>query len=158
MADVVFVINKRSSQVVATGSRTITTGGSGEVNTASNLGSGEGVFASKVGADLQFKSLVAGTGVTLTPTATTITITASGGGGTGSVDSVNGQTGTVVLDTDDISEGATNLYFTNLRAASAAPVQSVDGQTGAVSLSGSYAPLSHVGSGGTAHSLSLIHI
>jgi hypothetical protein len=77
---------------------------------------------------------------------------ASGGGGTGSVDSVNGQTGTVVLDTDDISEGATNKYFTNARAAAAAPVQSVDGQTGAVSLSGSYAPLSHVGSGGTAHS------
>lgn len=77
---------------------------------------------------------------------------ASGGGGTGSVDSVNGQTGTVVLDTDDISEGATNKYFTNARAAAAAPVQSVDGQTGAVSLSGIYAPLSHVGSGGTAHS------
>jgi len=29
------------------------------------------------------------------------------------VDSVNGQTGTVVLDTDDISEGATNLYNYN---------------------------------------------
>lgn len=126
------------------------TGGSGEVNTASNLGTGVGVFASKVGADLQFKSLIAGAGVTLTPTSTGITIVASGAGG--AVDSVNGQTGVVVLDTDDISEGATNLYFTNLRAASAAPVQSVDGQTGAVSLSGSYAPLSHVGSGGTAHS------
>jgi hypothetical protein len=31
------------------------------------------------------------------------------------VDSVNGQTGTVVLDTDDVSEGATNLYYTNAR-------------------------------------------
>ena len=29
-----------------------------------------------------------------------------------SASSVNGQTGTVVLDTDDISEGSTNLYFT----------------------------------------------
>jgi len=28
----------------------------------------------------------------------------------GDVDSVNGQTGTVVLDSDDIAEGATNLY------------------------------------------------
>lgn len=28
------------------------------------------------------------------------------------VDTVNGQTGTVVLDSDDIAEGATNLYFT----------------------------------------------
>jgi hypothetical protein len=34
----------------------------------------------------------------------------SGGGGEGAVDSVNGQTGTVVLDTDDIGEGSTNLY------------------------------------------------
>ena len=125
------------------------TGGSGEVNTASNLGTGVGVFATKVGADLQFKSMVAGTGVTLTPTGTTITITASGAGG--AVDSVNGQTGVVVLDTDDISEGVSNLYFTNARASAAAPVQSVNGQTGAVDLSGSYAPLSHVGAGGTAH-------
>lgn len=39
---------------------------------------------------------------------------ASGGGG--AVDSVNGQTGVVVLDTDDIAEGITNQYFTNERA------------------------------------------
>ena len=36
--------------------------------------------------------------------------TGSGGGGGGAVDSVNGQIGTVVLDTDDIAEGVTNLY------------------------------------------------
>ena len=36
--------------------------------------------------------------------------TGSGGGGGGAVDSVNGQIGTVVLDTDDIGEGVTNLY------------------------------------------------
>jgi len=41
------------------------------------------------------------------------------GGGGGAVDSVNGQTGVVVLDTDDISEGATNLYATNARSISA---------------------------------------
>lgn len=35
-----------------------------------------------------------------------------GGGGGGAVSSVNGQTGAVVLDSDDISEGAANLYFT----------------------------------------------
>lgn len=34
----------------------------------------------------------------------------------GPVDSVNSATGTVVLDTDDISEGASNLYYTNARA------------------------------------------
>lgn len=35
------------------------------------------------------------------------------------VTSVNGQTGSVVLDTDDVSEGVANLYFTNSRAQSA---------------------------------------
>lgn len=39
----------------------------------------------------------------------------SGGGG-GAVDSVNGQTGIVVLDTGDISEGS-NLYYTEARVA-----------------------------------------
>jgi hypothetical protein len=35
------------------------------------------------------------------------------------VHSVNAQTGVVVLDTDNIDEGATNLYFSNVRAAGA---------------------------------------
>ena len=39
----------------------------------------------------------------------------------GAVDSVNGQTGVVVLDSDDISEGTTNLYFTDARALGAIP-------------------------------------
>ena len=38
------------------------TGGSGEANTASNLGDGEGVFAGKSGVDLEFKSLDVGSG------------------------------------------------------------------------------------------------
>jgi hypothetical protein len=126
------------------------TGGGGEVNTASNLGGGVGVFAQKVDEDLQFKGLVAGTNITLTPSATGITIDATGVGG-GAVDSVNGATGVVVLDTDDIDEGGSNLYFTNGRASAAAPVQTVDGQSGTVSLTASYAPLSHVGDTGAAH-------
>lgn len=36
--------------------------------------------------------------------------------------------------TDAVAEGTTNLYFTNARAASAAPVQSVAGKTGIVTL------------------------
>jgi hypothetical protein len=51
-------------------------GGGGEANTASNIGGGAGLFSSKVGTDLQFKSLVAGPGVTITPAPTTITISA----------------------------------------------------------------------------------
>ena len=42
------------------------------------------------------------------------------------VDSVNGQTGVVVLDTDDIAEGSSNLYFTNGRAAAAISLSSND--------------------------------
>jgi hypothetical protein len=34
-----------------------------------------------------------------------------GGSGGGTVNSVNGQTGVVVLDSDDIAEGSTNLYY-----------------------------------------------
>lgn len=36
--------------------------------------------------------------------------------GSGAVDSVNTQTGVVILNTDNISEGSTNLYFTTARA------------------------------------------
>lgn len=49
-------------------------GGGGEVNTASNLGAGEGVFAQKNVADLEFKSLVAGTNIDITSDSNTITI------------------------------------------------------------------------------------
>ena len=45
-------------------------------------------------------------------------VVAAGGGGGGAVDSVNGQTGTVVLTTTNIAEGA-NLYYTNSRSRAA---------------------------------------
>lgn len=54
--------------------------GGGEDNTASNLGSGDGLFAAKVGVDLQFKSLIAGTNVTFDVNGTSVTVNASGGG------------------------------------------------------------------------------
>jgi len=45
---------------------------------ASNLGAGEGVFASKVGTDLQFKSLVVGTNMSISSDPTEVTIETTG--------------------------------------------------------------------------------
>ncbi|MHC4690674.1 MAG: hypothetical protein ACYS5F_13710, partial [Planctomycetota bacterium] len=56
-------------------------GGSGETNTASNVGSGTGLFKQKSGVDLEFKTLE-GSGVTINSYASVIGLTASGGGST----------------------------------------------------------------------------
>lgn len=53
---------------------TISSTDTGEVNTASNLGTGQGIFSSKSGVNLQFKSLKAGAGVTLSSDANEVTI------------------------------------------------------------------------------------
>lgn len=52
-------------------------GSSGEVNTSSNLGTGEGIFASKSGVDFQFKSLTATSPISLSSTSTEIDIASS---------------------------------------------------------------------------------
>jgi len=64
---------------------------SGEANTSSNSGAGLGLALAKVGVDLPFKSLVAGTGVGITSGADTLTINATSSGDvTGPVVSVDG--------------------------------------------------------------------
>lgn len=52
----------------------------GEVNTVSNLGSGFGLYAQKIGSDLQFKSLIAGAGVSFTSSSQAITMSISSTG------------------------------------------------------------------------------
>lgn len=70
---------------------TIATGG--QSNTASNVGTGDGLFKQKVGVDLQFKSLLAGNNITLIPGADSITIEAD----TGTPESVFGSNVTFIL-------------------------------------------------------------
>ena len=72
----------------------------GEINTASNVGSGAGqVFKQKTGVDLELKTVLAGSGITVTNNVSDITI-ASSGGGAGQIsynaeNMVNGQTALV---------------------------------------------------------------
>jgi hypothetical protein len=54
-----------------------------ENNTATNLGSGVGIFKEKLGVDLKFKSLVAGNNISLTPSTSQITIANTLTAGTG---------------------------------------------------------------------------
>ena len=50
---------------------------SGEINTASNIGTGHGIFAKKTGIDLQFKSIVAGNNIDIKSGTDSITIDTS---------------------------------------------------------------------------------
>ena len=57
----------------------------------------------------------AGSGVIISTTERNKLTGIEAGAEVNTVDSVNGETGTVVLDTDDVSEGASNLYYTEAR-------------------------------------------
>jgi hypothetical protein len=78
LQDVVKYLSK--SVVVRGTSVTRVATAAAEANTASNVGGAgsEGLFKQKVGVDLEFKSLVAGTGISLSPSADEITINLSG--------------------------------------------------------------------------------
>lgn len=81
-------LNQGSNVVLTEDGDTITIsatssgGTSGEVNTASNIGNGTGIFAQKSGVDLQFKTLKTLGAATITSDANSVTIdvTAAGGG------------------------------------------------------------------------------
>jgi hypothetical protein len=95
--------------------------GSGEANTGSNLGGGNPVFKQKTGVDLEFRTLVAGTNVTITSGATELTINASGGGG-GGTSRITGATQTTTATPGEIDvidtlvDNATNIVEVFVKA------------------------------------------
>jgi len=127
-----------------------TGGGTGEANTASSVGAGVSLYKEKVGVDLRFKTFVAGTHVSLVEGANTVTINASGGGGSSAVDSVNGQTGDVVLDAADVGADPAGTAASAVSAHATAADPHPQYLTQAEGDS-AYAPQSHVGATGGAH-------
>lgn len=81
--------------------------GVGEANTASNEGSGSQLFLGKTGVNLKFRTVVAGSGVTIQQQTDTLIISASPGG---------------LTDTDGLPEGSLHKYYSDSRVASAPSV------------------------------------
>ena len=68
-------ISNDASEMVITATAS---GGSGEVNTASNIGTGEGLAAAKSGSNLPFKSLKVGAGLDISSDSDSVTLSAVG--------------------------------------------------------------------------------
>lgn len=98
-----------------------------EANTTDNLTEGStNLYFTNTRVYTKVKaSLIAGSNVSFTynDNAQTITISSQG-----NVQSVNGETGAVVLDTDDISEGVTNQYYTDAKVEAVLVAQDVTTQ------------------------------
>lgn len=90
--------------------------GSGEVNTVSNEGVGNNIFIQKTDVNFELRTLVAGTGIAITENADTLSLAVT------------------ITDTNDLSEGATNLYYTEGRVSANS---SVAANTAKVSADGS---------------------
>jgi len=105
---------------------TIDASGAGEANTASNLGLGEGVFAQKTGVDLEFKSFVAGTNVTLTSDANSITIDATDTGESNTASNIGTGEGIFAQKTGIDLEFKTLVAGTNVTLTSGTDIITID--------------------------------
>jgi uncharacterized delta-60 repeat protein len=88
----------------------------GEVATAANVGTGSGVYKEKVGSEFKFKTLKAGSNVTITPGTDEVTIAASSGGGGLSVDTysiLDGQTDALLQTLTDRTKSYDLTYSVN---------------------------------------------
>ena len=89
--------------------QTASTPSGGEINDGVNVGTGDGVFKQKTGVDLEFKTLIGGTNVTITNNADDLTINASGGGGGATLRNVSSAD---VFSTADETINCTSGTFT----------------------------------------------
>ncbi|MDE6432073.1 MAG: hypothetical protein K2L13_01625 [Opitutales bacterium] len=80
------------------------TSGMGEANTASNTGNGRGIFKEKIDENLVFKSLSAGSNVSIVSSENELVISASGGGG--------GTGGHTIQSNGEVLPSRDNLNFT----------------------------------------------
>lgn len=83
----------------------------GESNTASNLSGGIGLFSSKVGVDLQFRSLSGGSGIAVTQQTNNVTITYTG------TTSSSGGGSSVGPGTNTFTAGTSTFQTVNITAA-----------------------------------------
>lgn len=105
--------------------------GSGEANTSSNSGAGTGLAMAKSGVDLPFKSLVAGTNITITPSADAVTIAATGGAGGEANTASNVNNGGVGVFNQ---KAGIDLQFRGINAASNKVLVALDGVNSKIDL------------------------
>jgi hypothetical protein len=117
--------------------RTIGSGGGG-ISGGANLGAGEGVYAGVTGANINFKSLVAGSNISITSTGTEITIGAIGSG----ITTLNGLNATTQYFAIDSSGTAPNWSSVSDTHTLNIPSASVGGVTAGLISNTDYASFS----------------
>jgi hypothetical protein len=125
----------------------VTAPASGEANTASNLGAGFGVFSTKSGVDLRFKSLTEGPGVTITDLGTELQVTADTGVLFEARQGIN--TSTHTLGSDESYIGVRNTSFSVTIDVSSVP--------GGTSGSGRRVTIKDESGGATINNINIVH-
>lgn len=131
-ANIVDVTGTGGTVSVAAGVATLNITGGGEVNTASNLGSGNQVFKDKSGVDLRFRTLTSGDNVTLTTNANDIgvsVVSIPSEDVTGVFEVADGGTGIAALSKGDLLAGVSATAFNRLTVGANGTILTADSST-----------------------------